>query len=89
MLGKITEYQNVENSLKSPTSSNSSSQKTSSINDLSDDQDQKHVDENNLHFKLEHLLGIPEKLSFANVEIMIQDFLSDIKLYIDNKVKKK
>ena len=36
LLGKLTQYQNEEDSLKSPTSRSASSQNTSSISELSD-----------------------------------------------------
>ena len=92
LFGKLTQYQNEEDSQKSPTSPSSSSKNASSITELSDGNAQRqkkqiNIDEKYFHFKLQHLLGVPKKFSFSNVEIMIKDFLSDIKLYIDEEVK--
>lgn len=93
LLGKINQYQNEEDSLKFPTSPSQSSQSASSMTELSDGKEQGkknkvNIDENYFHHKLQYLLEVPKRYSFANLEIVIKNFLTDIQSFIDKKVEK-
>ena len=89
LLGQINFFQKdiAQNSISEGTSSQtSSSQSDSKKNEIIKLKDP--IDEQYFHFKLKHLLNVPDANSFAKTTIPINMFLIDLESYLTAETKK-